>query len=59
MWQLDDPEALARERTAKLAVASDAARKKIENKLEKAKKELDKWAAWYVVYLLVASGLIR
>ncbi len=54
MWQLDDPETLARERTAKLAAASDAARKKIENKLEKAKKELDKMAAWYVVYLLVA-----
>ena len=34
---------LARERAAKMAAAEEAARKKLENKLEKTKKELDKW----------------
>ena len=45
IWKLDDPEVLARERAAKLQAASEAARKKLENKLEKAKKELDKWVS--------------
>jgi cysteinyl-tRNA synthetase len=45
IWKLDDPEVLARERTAKLAAAAEAARKKLENKLDKTRKELDKWAA--------------
>jgi len=43
LWKLDDPEVLARERAAKIAAAAEAAQKKIENKLVKAKKEFDKW----------------
>lgn len=43
VWKLDDPAVLARERAAKKAAEGEAARKKLENKLEKTKKELDKW----------------
>jgi len=43
LWKLDDPEVLARERTAKQAAAAAAAKTKLENKLTKAKKELEKW----------------
>jgi len=43
VWKLDDPKLLALERAAKMAAAEEAARKKLENKLEKTKKELDKW----------------
>ncbi len=43
VWKLDNPEVLARERAAKKVAEGEAARKKLENKLEKAKKELDKW----------------
>eukprot|EP00288_Rhodomonas_lens_P016752 CAMPEP_0177703986 /NCGR_PEP_ID=MMETSP0484_2-20121128/7958_1 /TAXON_ID=354590 /ORGANISM="Rhodomonas lens, Strain RHODO" /LENGTH=832 /DNA_ID=CAMNT_0019215365 /DNA_START=51 /DNA_END=2549 /DNA_ORIENTATION=- len=43
LWKLDDPEVLARERATKMAAAAEAAKKKVENKLNKAKKELEKW----------------
>ena len=44
VWKLDDPQVLAREQQARLAAGAEAARKKLENKLEKAKKELEKWS---------------
>ncbi|EKX54961.1 cysteinyl-tRNA synthetase [Guillardia theta CCMP2712] len=44
LWKLDDPEVLARERQQKLMQAAEAQKKKVENKLEKVRKELEKWS---------------
>jgi len=42
VWKLDDPEVLRREREEKAKAASEAQRKKVENKLAQAQANLDK-----------------
>jgi len=42
VWKLDDADVLRREREEKAKAASDAARKKVENKLTKAQADLEK-----------------